>query len=434
VIIHYLHDMGAEIVDYTLITLILHIAIIVDRALNENDTNTKYNEVRIMGDLKCEPLCQEISKFVNHPLPEVEKINIESLLENIVHLKNMERHEYYLRFLDKILIEIKESYNLDIISSDEIKSNFALHMEKLENRCINRQVLKNPLLEEIKNKYSLVYDISVYLAIRFQEIMNYVINEDEIGYIALYILTALEKLPSSKLKIVIINPYAYSISKFIEHRLLDKFKNEIEIIKNYSVFDYKEIYKDSPDLILSLVRIYDYIGVPVCKINPFSNDNDFLKVSGLIEKITLEKIMQQFTVRNYFSPELFFQQISLETKDEVINFLCYKLKEQAYIGDDFIEQVRLREKMAPTSFNGKYAIPHPARKIAYKNGIAVAILKQPIQWGNHEVKMVFLFSLHSSFNQIPILYDVLLSKLEQDDSFAKMTKVKDFDEFMSIVM
>lgn len=433
IIIKYLQDEGIEILDYSLISLLLHITIILDRVVNGSVDVYDYAEDEDGYSLKCKPLCLEISKLINQPLPDNEIKNIESFFETRFHLKNSEKYEAYLVFLEIVLNEVSENYNIDFIGYDELKNNLAVHLKELASRVKNMQLLRNPLLKEIKNKFTLVYDISVYIAIKFQEIMNYVISEDEIGYIALHILRALEKFKSKKVKIVIINPYSPSISKLIEGRLSDHLDSDIEVVGNYSVFDYKKIYRVSPDLILTLVSIHNDFGVPIYKINSFFYEEDFIKVYDFINRIKLQRIMENFTISNYFSQNLFFNHLSLDTKEDVLKFMCDKLKELNYIDDNFIEYVKLREEIAPTAFGSEYAIPHPAKKIAHKNGIAVAILQHPIQWGNCEVKIVLLFSLHSSFDQIPKLYDILLNILDNSDSFKKIISVENFSEFIDII-
>ncbi|MDV2687755.1 PRD domain-containing protein, partial [Alkalihalophilus lindianensis] len=57
----------------------------------------------------------------------------------------------------------------------------------------------------------------------FQEKTGFRVSEDEIGYIALHIIGALEKIKEVHLNIGIINPFDASLTKMIEDDILRKY-------------------------------------------------------------------------------------------------------------------------------------------------------------------------------------------------------------------
>lgn len=96
-----------------------------------------------------------------------------------------------------------------------------------------------------------------------------------------------------------------------------------------------------------------------------------------------------------------------------------------------LRNIYMREKrlLQPVSEQG-YAIPHTTKKIAKKNGIAVALLKEPIIWDGFEVDVVLMFALHKSFDQVPKLYDLILSVFDDEARFQDLLECDSYQSFI----
>ncbi|MBS5485099.1 MAG: PTS sugar transporter subunit IIA [Eubacterium sp.] len=70
------------------------------------------------------------------------------------------------------------------------------------------------------------------------------------------------------------------------------------------------------------------------------------------------------------------------------------------------------------------------KKTAKKNGIAVALLKQPVIWDGFEVNIVLMFALHKSFDQVPKLYDLILNVFDDPVRFAQVLECDSYAAFM----
>ena len=70
----------------------------------------------------------------------------------------------------------------------------SLHLKYAERRCKANTQLKNPLIDEFRKKYVLVYDIAAFISSRFYEKTTLRLDISEVGYIAMHILGALQKL------------------------------------------------------------------------------------------------------------------------------------------------------------------------------------------------------------------------------------------------
>jgi lichenan operon transcriptional antiterminator len=66
------------------------------------------------------------------------------------------------------------------------------------------------------------------------------------------------------------------------------------------------------------------------------------------------------------------------------------------VDDDFTPSVLDRESLSPTSLGNLVAIPHAFLQQTDRPCIAVAILKNPIQWGSEKAQLVFLLNISTS--------------------------------------
>ncbi|HFL3113555.1 TPA: PRD domain-containing protein, partial [Clostridioides difficile] len=96
-----------------------------------------------------------------------------------------------MQFLHEVLREIYDIYSINFTENQDLMDNLALHLQNLRNRCKHGMLIKNPLLSELKQSFVLIYDIAAYIAIRFQEQTGYVLDENEISFIALHIMNGI---------------------------------------------------------------------------------------------------------------------------------------------------------------------------------------------------------------------------------------------------
>ena len=93
----------------------------------------------------------------------------------------------------RILQLISNEYHLDILNDFDIRMTLNQHLVPFDIRMRYEIPLKNPLLQEIKENYSLAYQAARIAANVLSDIYKRPIPEDEIGYFALIFQLALEK-------------------------------------------------------------------------------------------------------------------------------------------------------------------------------------------------------------------------------------------------
>ncbi|MGB4984174.1 MAG: PTS sugar transporter subunit IIA, partial [Erysipelotrichaceae bacterium] len=99
----------------------------------------------------------------------------------------------------------------------------------------------------------------------------------------------------------------------------------------------------------------------------------------------------------------------------------------------FKNSVMEREKMAYTSFNTGYAIPHAIDFSAIKSTISIALLKRPIKWGEYSIKIVFLLAVRKEESHLlKVFFDWLSSLNDEPDVLLSLNDAHTASDFVKM--
>ena len=138
-----------------------------------------------------------------------------------------------------------------------------------------------------------------------------------------------------------------------------------------------------------------------------------------MEKIQLDEIVH---------PELLVVDSEATNKAEILNELGTLLHEKGYIKNvrAFLDDVYLREEEGETGIGQGIAIPHGKSPAVSTTTVAIATLKEGIEWetlDEQEVKVVILFAVKDSdANTTHILLLQQIAILLANDQFIKQIK------------
>ena len=109
-------------------------------------------------------------------------------------------------------------------------------------------------------------------------------------------------------------------------------------------------------------------------------------------------VNKDFVLLNYTTPFWFLQQ-EVEHRYELIERLARSLYEKGYV-EKYIENAIARDKMSATTIGAGVAIPHGSPKLIKQSVIAVATLKEPLDWGVEKVSLVFMLAVKSDGKEV----------------------------------
>ncbi|WP_027130843.1 BglG family transcription antiterminator [Gemella cuniculi] len=274
------HRLPYTIGDLYYTNLIVHILIAMERINNGN--YIEENKLPQISDKKfygeAENIAAELEREFSVTLPLIEIYYIYQYLvstgvgnlNNDISLKVDESVEKITKkFLLAISNDRKSTFNMQ----DNIYYLFKLHIRALLRRLKYDIVIKNPLLEKIKEEYKeqfkKIEDIS-------KEILSEKITEDEVAYLTIYIESILN-LNNVNKKVVLVCHSGFGTSIFLKKRIEDKLDN-LEVVDVISAKDLEEYDLEKIDFIISTVKLGSDIK-NVVYVNVMLKDEDILNIN-----------------------------------------------------------------------------------------------------------------------------------------------------------
>ncbi|MFR6673785.1 MAG: BglG family transcription antiterminator [Enterococcus avium] len=419
---------GRPILDYSLMSVLLHILLLLEKI-----EQTK--KLVVPQHLSADPfqdliLAIETGQRICLPTIVVKKIKqlvTEETRSSPLYEQTLLMDTYFYL----LVTEIKDNYQIDLANDEQFKKKFQSHMWTLLKRCENKQFIRNPMLQDIKNKFPLIYDISATMVAEIQKQMLFSIPEAEIGYIALHLISAIEDMNAETINMMIVNPYSQTITDVIKKKVLASFP-EINITV-CSKLSFKAVTNQQVDLVVSLIPLDVIPTVPVYYLDTGILGGDVSELLLTIRQVKYQKRFCDFTIKNYFKKEFFYPKCQVTSKDELLKFLCTHLMESQVVPPEFEQSVFKRELAAPTSFGGVLAIPHATTKMAKETVISVATLGKPLDWENGQVKLIFLMALSAEFSDADRLYTYILSLIEDEKRLQELLVTDSFEVFRKVL-
>lgn len=431
--------------DYSLINLVLHITISIDRIRNNNMNTQNVEEqpaVRLHEYELAQKVTAQLEKHFQIKYSEAEIYEMTLLIIsrtttidyksiNATNLQDFIGQDC-LELVNQLIQDISAFYYIDL-SEQEFLIRFALHIKNLLVRSKNNYFSKNPLTEGIKTSCPLIYDMSVALAGTIKEKTGVTINDDEIAYIAFHLGSTLEaqKNLTSKVTAVLYCPNYYDINLKITDTLNQHFANDILITNILTDESEFEKVKET-DMVITTIPISTILSYPMIQINLFLTDKDRSILQEKVEEIRKQKKKDEFEehLRNLIIPEFFEHKNNLKTEKDTIDYMVKKMVKFEYVDPSFKQDILAREKMSSTAF-GSFAIPHAMKMYAHKTGINIIVSDTPILWNECPVNLIIMMCFNINeryiFNEI---FDPITMILSESENVKKIIASKSYEEFI----
>ena len=342
--------------------------------------------------------------------------------------------EPYLNLVRELLAEVKDEFMLNLTNDEELIVGLMWHFKRLFEH--KEQIFRymNPLLNDLRDSYPYIYDVAVFLGRDFEHRLGLSVDENEIGSIAIHLAASLERLKNFNydrpVKVFIICHMGYSNMQFLMAKLRSMYQGNVIFSPVISSYDLK-LLDDDGDLILSTTSIDSAsVSCPVIHISPYLNKHDIRWINEVLNTCFN---MNLRTEERLFRRELFFLDMDANSREEVIQIMSSHLASQGIIRDGFMESVLKRERMSSTVASNQIALPHPLENYSIETAIAVALLRNPVKWGERNARIIFMMSV--SKKDITILrpfYEKIVDLEEDEQKMRRLESVSGFDDFIAI--
>ena len=332
-----------------------------------------------------------------------------------------------LELSQSIIDEIYKVSKYDFRANIDFYFSLAIHLSPLVNRIKYGFDMKNPILDDIKeNKIS--YLLATIGANVINEKYHTKLSEDEIGYIALHIMAAMNSNTLNTKNILIICGSGNSSAQIMKAQLNRQFRNNINEIRTTDLRNLNQINMKNYDLIISSVKLDNAFDLPVVYVDIIFSKIDLDNIKIAIDDTRLGKIY------DIFANSVFVKTDKFTNKLEILKFIAETIEDKSKIKKDkVLSQLKKREEMGQTSFDN-IAIPHILEQVEGDSYSIIIILDEPIKWNDKKIKLVYSLVIGDKIGDMSLYYEKLGEFLSDKDAQKKALETKDSMEFMNIFM
>lgn len=426
--------------DVSFHNLIIHIYVALCRIEEGQETylsNEQMNQVHEWKEYKmAHSIVEDLSEEFNVDFPddEIGYITIHLAAKRIVSIDETENGNVIINgevyeIVSHMLRAVYDSYHIDLMDDLELRMMLALHLVPFGVRMAYDLVLHNPLLVDIKTKYTMAYNLAVVASEELRKHYNKEIKEDEIGYFALHFNLALERKnrKQDKKNILIVCGTGRGTAQLLMYQFKDNFGKYLNQIYTSDALGIKNVDFTDIDYVITTVPIAYSVPVPILEIKSFVEDRDVKTIKRFLSQ------GHSRTMEKYFRKDLFLTNVGFETKEEVLQYMVKKIESVYDIPSDFYDAILHRERQAGTEFGNLVAIPHPYKAMTKETFVCICILNKPIIWDKKKVQLIYLMSMEDNSNRNLMTFYKITSKLLVNPKYVnELIQNKRFEVLLSL--
>lgn len=426
--------------DVSFHNLIIHIYVALCRIEEGQETylsSEQMNQVHEWKEYKmAHSIVEDLSEEFNVDFPddEIGYIAIHLAAKRIVSIDETENGNVIINgevyeIVSHMLRAVYDSYHIDLMDDLELRMMLVLHLVPFGVRMAYDLVLHNPLLVDIKTKYTMAYNLAVVASEELRKHYNKEIKEDEIGYFALHFNLALERKnrKQDKKNILIVCGTGRGTAQLLMYQFKDNFGKYLNQIYTSDALGIKNIDFTDIDYVITTVPIAYSVPVPILEIKSFVEDRDVKTIKRFLSQ------GHSRTMEKYFRKDLFLTNVGFETKEEVLQYMVKKIESVYDIPSDFYDAILHRERQAGTEFGNLVAIPHPYKAMTKETFVCICILNKPIIWDKKKVQLIYLMSMEDNSNRNLMTFYKITSKLLVNPKYVnELIQNKRFEVLLSL--
>lgn len=328
---------------------------------------------------------------------------------------------------------------IDLSSDEHLLRSLSCHVPAMMIRLNSDYYVKNPLLEEIRKQYLVLFSLVWYCFSSLEEKYDILLNDDEISLLLVHFQVAIEKQVIQK-NVVIVCDNGVATTELMLGRvrqILPKTDNVTTLTRReLAQFDLSNI-----DFIISSVKL-PVMEIPVILVSPLILDKDVAAILAHVstytkgnEEISEENVLLDVEFNSYFKDELLFVNKEFNSKEEVIDFLSQQFESLNLVTPNFKALLYEREALGQTYLETGVAIPHAWPGSVFETRISVLTLKEKIKWSEGcLVDVVVLLGIsQSQLKQVKTLITQVLNMVTDPTQVYQLGQCKTTRELKSLL-
>lgn len=311
--------------------------------------------------------------------------------------------------VERLLSRVSAALNINFASDQKLEEQLKNHIPPMIYRLRSNNKTENPFTSQIKNEFSLTFNVIWVVLSEYEQELGISFNEDEIAFLTMYFQAAIERARMNR-KILIVCQMGIATSEL----LINRIKNVLPSLDTFEVASVAELEQmplNEYDLIISTIKV-DIPKKQVILVSPFLTKEDIerIKQSDLLPKAenNVLKLVRAHHLMKFVDKDFVFVNTDFSSKEELIEQVGEVLIENGFVTQQFIQTVQEREEMGGTDLPTGTAVPHGNSTCVNQTIIVLVKNKKKFKWNKYYVDLVFLICIakQDTFQTRNILADI----------------------------
>jgi mannitol operon transcriptional antiterminator len=335
----------------------------------------------------------------------------------------------------ELLAELCKTLNITLDDHDPQIQSLLMHLKATCQRLKHQSWIENPMLEDVRVSFSLIYDLAQQCLMNFESKHQLSFNDHEISYIVMHLGVLIQSsgVVEAHLKVAIVCPHGTATSRLLLNRIQNILPHH-QLYGPYSISEFNDMRSHTVfDVIITTVSL-GLVGEIV--VNPILSLSDQERIEKIIWNETYQKqcerILHTYRVNQQEHLELgmLVQSHHIQLIDASISWrqAIHKAAEPL-LNDGRIKTSYIEKMIWAVDHLGPYMVILPNIAFVHaapddgviKNGISCLRLKDSISFGDKksvDVKVIF----------------VIASKAKEDMGLVKLIRLCEHEHNMHTLL
>lgn len=359
---------------------------------------------------------------------------------DIDRVKNLEITDEVINLVLDIIELIRLEMDITITPGN-LLDEFTYHISFMLNRLKYGIKIKNPVLDEIKEKYMVPYKLAEITKMLIEDRTKKKVSKDELGFLAVYFSVFISENTYEQDKICSI-AIICGTGKITARLIAAQLRKIVDIDTKLDMFSDSQVNKeilDEYDLVLSTIKFECDTSTPIIHLKEIFDENQLKnKIESVryTEKLDIPMLQgMESLVLSLLDEEKFFILDRNKSYIENVDFMIDNLYEAGYVDEGFKERIHIRESKSTMVFDENIALPHAINYETEKIVFAIGVFSdEGKKKKSDDLKVVFLLAIPDSDEKddaiLVKIYDEIIAIAKDKEIIENISKVKDYKELL----
>ncbi|WP_080872564.1 BglG family transcription antiterminator [Oceanobacillus timonensis] len=345
-------------------------------------------------------ICQQITSNMNFEFTdlEIQYISNQLFAHRVqVKINNKYIESFFSGDVQDMISKVSFAMGINLNSDERLYNSLIYHMFPMIYRMKTGVIIYNPLSDDIKRNYGILFQIVWYAIENFEKKYDIKLSDDDVTFITIYFQVAIERKTSMR-KILVVCQTGMVTSDLIMNRIKKMLPANIHFkLIAKPMLDNEDI--SNVDFIISSVDLKE-ISIPTVYVSPVVSDEDLINIYRSYLKYSTteqeEPIQESYSdeVSAYLDRKYLFLNEEPTDKQECLNTMINSFERNGIVTSEFKQSVFEREELGNTLVQSWIAAPHGEMTTVKETKIAVMSTRQPVKWNDEsQVSLIILLAV-----------------------------------------